>query len=63
MAPKDESSHGVNLSRRHFLKSTGVAGLAATVVGEAQPAAQSGLAALGSRSDRTRAASTGCCQH
>ena len=30
MAPKDDSSDGVNLSRRNFLKSTGVVGLAAT---------------------------------
>jgi aerobic-type carbon monoxide dehydrogenase small subunit (CoxS/CutS family) len=47
MAPKDDSTDGVNLSRRNFLKSTGVAGLAATVVAQAEPAAQSGPAALG----------------
>ena len=47
MAPKDDSTDGVNLSRRNFLKSTGVAGLAATVVGQAEPAAQSGPAAVG----------------
>ena len=35
MAPKDDSSDGVNLSRRNFLKSTGVVGLAATVVAPA----------------------------
>ena len=47
MAPKDDSSGGINLSRRNFLKSTGVVGLAATVVGSAEPAAQVGPAALG----------------
>ena len=38
MASKDDSPDGVNLSRRNFLKSTGVVGIAATVVspGEAQ---------------------------
>src|SRR5688572_31223045 len=39
MAPKDDSTDGVNLSRRNFLKSTGV--------GQAEPAAQSGPAAVG----------------
>jgi xanthine dehydrogenase YagT iron-sulfur-binding subunit len=47
MAPKDESADGVNLSRRNFLKSTGVVGLAATVVAPADAAAQSGPAAVG----------------
>src|SRR5687767_10038698 len=47
MAPKDESPDGVNLSRRHFLKSTGVVGLAASVVAPADTAAQGGPAALG----------------
>src|SRR6476620_1988401 len=46
MAPKDDSADGVNLSRRTFLKSTGVAGLAASVVAPAD-AAQAGPAALG----------------
>ena len=32
MASKDDSPDGVNLSRRNFLKSTGVVGIAATVV-------------------------------
>ena len=32
MASKDDSPDGVNLSRRNFLKSTGVVGLAASVV-------------------------------
>ena len=38
MASKDDSPDGINLSRRNFLKSTGVVGIAATVVspGEAQ---------------------------
>ena len=35
MAPKDDSPDGVNLSRRNFLKSTGVVGLAAAVVAPA----------------------------
>ena len=47
MAPKDESADGVNLSRRNFLKSTGVVGLAASVVSPAEPAAQSGPAVVG----------------
>ena len=47
MAPKDDSSDGINLSRRNFLKSTGVVGLAATVVAPAEAAAQTGPAALG----------------
>jgi xanthine dehydrogenase YagT iron-sulfur-binding subunit len=32
MGPKDKDADGVNVSRRNFLKSTGVVGLAATVV-------------------------------
>ena len=47
MAPKDDSSEGAHPTRRDFLKSTGVAGLAATVLTPAEPAAQSGPAALG----------------
>ena len=35
MAHKDEPSDGVNLSRRNFLKSTGVVGIAATVIAPA----------------------------
>lgn len=46
MARKDDSSRGTNLSRRNFLKSTGVVSLAATVVVPAH-AAQIGPAALG----------------
>jgi aerobic-type carbon monoxide dehydrogenase small subunit (CoxS/CutS family) len=47
MAPKDESSDGVNLSRRSFLKTTGAVGLAATVAARADLDAQSGPAAIG----------------
>jgi xanthine dehydrogenase YagT iron-sulfur-binding subunit len=47
MAPKDDKSDGFNVSRRNFLKSTGVVGLAATVVGAPDVAAQSGPPALG----------------
>ena len=47
MAPKDDSSDGVNLSRRNFLKSTGVVGLAATVVAPAGLDAQPGVRAVG----------------
>lgn len=47
MAQNDSSDDGINLSRRNFLKSTGVAGLAASVVGQADTAAQSGPAAIG----------------
>jgi xanthine dehydrogenase YagT iron-sulfur-binding subunit len=46
MAPKD-SSDGLNVSRRDFLKTTGVVGLAATVVAPAEPAAPTGPALLG----------------
>jgi xanthine dehydrogenase YagT iron-sulfur-binding subunit len=47
MAPRDDSSDGVKVSRRNFFKSTGVASLAATVVASAEAAAQSGPAAVG----------------
>lgn len=47
MAPKEVKSDGAGLSRRNFLKSTGVAGLAASVVVSAEAAAQSGPAAVG----------------
>ena len=40
MARKRDSSDGVNVSRRNFLKSTGVAGVAATVVSPARSEAQ-----------------------
>ena len=47
MASKDDSPDGVNLSRRNFLKSTGVVGLAASVVSPGEAAAQSGPAVVG----------------
>ena len=47
MASKNDSSDGGRVSRRNFLKSTGVAGLAASVVATAEAAAQSGPAAVG----------------
>ena len=47
MAPKDESSDGVNLSRRQFLQTTGVVGLAAGVIAPSEIEAQTGPAAVG----------------
>jgi xanthine dehydrogenase YagT iron-sulfur-binding subunit len=47
MAPKDELSESAKLSRRTFLKSTGVVSLAATVVAPAEAAAQSGPPQVG----------------
>jgi aerobic-type carbon monoxide dehydrogenase small subunit (CoxS/CutS family) len=47
MAPKDNKSDDVNVSRRNFLKSTGVVGLAATVVSAPDLAAQGGPTAVG----------------
>jgi aerobic-type carbon monoxide dehydrogenase small subunit (CoxS/CutS family) len=48
MASKDDDSPGgTNVSRRNFLKSTGVASLAATVIAPAGLAAQSGPAEVG----------------
>ena len=47
MASKDDSPDGVNLSRRNFLKSTGVVGLAATMVAPSESSAQSTPAAVG----------------
>lgn len=47
MAPKDDSTDGVNLSRRDFLKTSGVAGLAASVIAPTDAASQSGPAAQG----------------
>src|SRR5688500_9262391 len=47
MASKDDSPDGVNLSRRNFLKSTGVVGLAASVVSPGEAVAQSGPAVVG----------------
>jgi len=47
MAPKQDSSDGLNVSRRDFLKTTGVVGLATTIVGPAEPAAPTGPALVG----------------
>jgi aerobic-type carbon monoxide dehydrogenase small subunit (CoxS/CutS family) len=47
MASKDESSDGVILSRRNFLKTTGVVGLAAGVIAPAEAEAQAGPAVQG----------------
>src|SRR5512143_1664592 len=47
MAPKDDQTDGVNVSRRNFLKTTGVVGLAATVAGSSEAEAQSGPPAVG----------------
>jgi xanthine dehydrogenase YagT iron-sulfur-binding subunit len=48
MAPKDEKPDGFNVSRRNFLKSTGVVSLAASVVSPPEAeAAQAGPAAVG----------------
>jgi xanthine dehydrogenase YagT iron-sulfur-binding subunit len=47
MAQKDDPSDGVNLSRRNFLKSTGVVGIAATVIAPAGLTAQSGPPEVG----------------
>jgi xanthine dehydrogenase YagT iron-sulfur-binding subunit len=47
MAPKDDKSDGFSVSRRNFLKSTGVVGLAATVVGPTEASAQSGPPIVG----------------
>ena len=47
MAPKKDSSGGVNVSRRNFLKSTGVVSIAASVLTPPEVEAQSGPAAVG----------------
>jgi aerobic-type carbon monoxide dehydrogenase small subunit (CoxS/CutS family) len=47
MAPKDDKSDDVNVSRRNFLKSTGVVGLAATVASAPDISAQGGPTAVG----------------
>jgi aerobic-type carbon monoxide dehydrogenase small subunit (CoxS/CutS family) len=47
MATKDDNSDGFSVSRRNFLKSTGVASIAATVVGGREAEAQGGPAAVG----------------
>ena len=47
MAPKDDKSDSIGVSRRNFLKSTGVVGLAASVVGGREAEAQTGPRAVG----------------
>src|SRR6187401_894609 len=47
MARKDDTPGAVDLGRRNFLKSTGVVGLAATVIAPNQVDAQAGPAAVG----------------
>ena len=47
MAPKDDRPEGFSVSRRNFLKSTGVASLAASVVGGTDAEAQTGAPAMG----------------
>ena len=47
MAPRDHASDDINRSRRRFLKSTGVVGVAASVIAPAGADAQAGPAALG----------------
>lgn len=50
MAPKDDETPektGFSVSRRDFLKSAGVTGIAATVVGVAEPEAQTGAQPVG----------------
>ena len=47
MAPKKDSSDGLNLSRRGFLKSTGIVGIATAVVSPAGSEAQARVAEVG----------------
>ena len=47
MAPRNHASDDINRSRRRFLKSTGVVGVAACVIAPAGADAQAGPAALG----------------
>jgi len=47
MAPKDDSPDGVDVSRRDFLKSTGIVGIAASVITPIDADAQTGPAAVG----------------
>ena len=47
MAPRDHASDDINRSRRRFLKSTGVVGVAASVIAPAGAGAQAGPAAIG----------------
>lgn len=47
MAPKKDSSDGLNLSRRGFLKSTGIVGIASAVISPAESGAQARVAEVG----------------
>jgi len=47
MAPKDDKPDSFSVSRRNFLKSAGVAGLAASVVGSSEAEAQTGARVIG----------------
>jgi xanthine dehydrogenase YagT iron-sulfur-binding subunit len=47
MAPKKDSSDGLNLSRRGFLKSTGIVGIATAVVSPVESEAQARVAEVG----------------
>ena len=47
MAPKKDSPDGLSLSRRGFLKSTGIVGIATAVVAQAEPEAQARIAEVG----------------
>jgi aerobic-type carbon monoxide dehydrogenase small subunit (CoxS/CutS family) len=47
MAKKDDSSDGLRLNRRNFLRTTGVVGLAETIAAPVELAAQSAPAAVG----------------
>jgi xanthine dehydrogenase YagT iron-sulfur-binding subunit len=47
MSKKDESSDGLRLNRRNFLRTTGVVGLAETIAAPVELAAQSAPAAVG----------------
>ena len=47
MAPKKDSPGGINVSRRNFLKSTGVVGIAASVLTPPGLEAQTGVAEVG----------------
>ncbi len=54
MPHNDDPSDGINLSRRNFLKSTGVVGIAASVIAPPGVDAQSGPAAVGPGEVRVR---------
>jgi aerobic-type carbon monoxide dehydrogenase small subunit (CoxS/CutS family) len=54
MAPKKDSSDGVNVSRRTFLKSTGIVGIATAAVAPVELDAQPGIAEVGPGDVRVR---------